>query len=70
MEKIITAAVLIGIKRYADRHPNLRKNINNIIGMANGEIDIDLMSTDDEEPVKQPRKTNKKSGTKPTNKRK
>ena len=70
MEKIITAAVLIGIKRYADRHPNLRKNINNIIGMANGEIDIDLMSTDDEEPVKQPRKKNKKSGTKPTNKRK
>lgn len=70
MEKIITAAVLVGIKRYADRHPNLRKNINNIFDMANGEIDLDLMSTDDEEPVKQPRKTNKKSGTKPTNKRK
>ncbi|MFQ6703357.1 MAG: hypothetical protein ACLRFO_04145 [Alphaproteobacteria bacterium] len=55
MEKIITAAVLIGIKRYADRHPNLRKNINNIFDIANGEIDIDLMSTDDETPKKQTR---------------
>lgn len=55
IEKIITAAVLVGIKRYADRHPNLRKNINNIFGMANGEIDIDLMSTDDETPKKQTR---------------
>lgn len=55
MEKIITAAVLIGIKQYADRHPNLRKNVNNIMGLANGEIDIDLMSTDDEMPKKQTR---------------
>ena len=55
MEKIITAAVLIGIKQYADRHPNLRKNVNNIIGLANGEIDIDLMSADDEMPKKQTR---------------
>ena len=60
LEKIITAAVLIGIKQYADRHPNLRKNVNNIIGMANGEIDIDLMSTDDETPKKQTRKRNQK----------
>ena len=63
MEKIITAAVLVGIKRYADRHPNLRKNINNIFGMAKGEIDIDLMSTTNEESPKKTRKTNKKSGT-------
>ena len=61
MEKIITAAVLIGIKRYADRHPNLRKNVNDIMGMASGEIDIDLMSTDDEAPKKQARKKDSKT---------
>ena len=48
MEKIITAAVLFGIKRYADRHPNLRRNVNNIIDVANGELDLDIMATDDE----------------------
>lgn len=61
LEKIITAAVLIGIKRYADRHPNLRKNVNNIFGMASGEIDIDLMSSADEIRQKSTRKQNKKS---------
>ena len=44
MEKIITAAVLVGIKKYADRHPNLRHNMNHIMGVANGEMDIDVMA--------------------------
>ena len=70
IEKIITAAVLLGIKRYADRHPNLRKNINNIFGMANGEIDIDLMSTADEETPKATRKQNKRGDKKTPRKRK
>ena len=70
LEKIITAAVLFGIKRYADRHPNLRKNVNSIFGMANGEIDIDLMSTDDKIATKPTRKPNKKSGTKNIRKKK
>ena len=48
MEKIITAAILIGIKRYADRHPNLRRNVNDIMGFARGEVDIDIMSSADE----------------------
>ncbi|MDW3024541.1 MAG: hypothetical protein R8N50_02520 [Alphaproteobacteria bacterium] len=64
LEKIITAAVLIGIKQYADRHPSLRKNVNKIMGLANGEIDIDLISADDETPKKQTRKQNQKT-TKP-----
>ena len=34
MEKIITAAVLVGIKKYADRHPNLRHNVNHIMDVA------------------------------------
>ena len=48
MEKIITAAVLLGIKKYADRHPNLRKNVNNIMDIANGDMELDIMATDDE----------------------
>lgn len=48
LEKIITAAVLVGIKRYADRHPNLRRNVNNIMDIANGDAEIDIMSTADQ----------------------
>ena len=57
MEKIIAAAVLVGIKKYADRHPNIRQNINHIMDIANGEVELDLMSTDSEiKPVRR-RKT-------------
>lgn len=48
MEKIVTAAVLLAIKKYADRHPNLRQNVNSVMDMANGDVDIDIMSTRDE----------------------
>lgn len=59
MEKIITAAVLVGIKKYADRHPNLRHNVNHIMDVANGDAELDIMATDDEVRVSRPRrKTN------------
>lgn len=45
IEKIITAAVLIGIKKYADKHPNLRHNINNVMDLAHGDIELDVIST-------------------------
>ena len=61
MEKIITAAILVGIKRYADRHPNLRHNINHVIDIANGDAEIDVMATTDEIKKVQKRKTIKKS---------
>ena len=48
IEKIITAAVLIGIKKYADRHPNLRHNLGNVMDLAQGDIELDIMSTADE----------------------
>lgn len=70
IEKIITAAVLIGIKKYADRHPNLRHNINNIMGLANGDVELDIMSTVDEvntskkRPVKTVVRSRKKVVTK------
>lgn len=51
MEKIVTAAVLVGIKRYADNHPGLRRNVNHIMDIANGDMEIDLMATDEEERV-------------------
>jgi hypothetical protein len=57
MEKIIAAAVLVGIKKYAYRHPNIRQNVNHIMDIANGEVELDLMSTDSEiKPVRR-RKT-------------
>ena len=59
MEKIITAAILVGIKKYADRHPNLRRNVNHVIDIANGDAEIDVMATVDEEKPVQRRKTTK-----------
>ena len=63
MEKIITAAILVGIKKYADRHPNLRHNVNHVIDIANGDAEIDIMSTTDEikKDKVQKRKTKQKS---------
>ena len=57
MEKIITAAVLIGIKKYADRHPNIRHNINHVLDIANGDAEIDIMSSADE--IKMPARARK-----------
>lgn len=33
MERILTMAVLMGIQRYSDRHPNLRRTIGEIVGV-------------------------------------
>lgn len=63
MEKIITAAILVGIKKYADRHPNLRHNVNHIMDIADGNTDIDIMATDDEKIVARPKKRTTKSAT-------
>lgn len=61
MEKIVTAAVLVGIKRYADNHPNLRRNVNRIMDIANGDAEIDIMATDEEQTVpSHPKKAIKK----------
>ena len=59
MEKIITAAILVGIKKYADHHPNLRRNVNHVIDIANGDAEIDVMATVDEVKPVQRRKTTK-----------
>ena len=48
MEKVITAAILVGIKKYVERHPNLRDNVNHVIDIANGEAAIDITLTTDE----------------------
>lgn len=71
MERVITAGVLYGIKKYADSHPGLRRDINKIMDMASGEIDVDIMSTEDEiisSPVK--RRTTKTQSKKTTTSRK
>lgn len=54
MEKIITAAILVGIKKYVEHHPNLRENINHVVDVANGDVEIDVMA------VPEKRKTAKK----------
>lgn len=45
MEKIVTAAVLIGIKKYVDNHPGLRKNINDIMDVASGSVRVEEIET-------------------------
>ena len=55
MEKIITAAVLVGVKRYADNHPNLRRNVNHIMDVADGTAELDLMEISDEVPASRTR---------------
>lgn len=37
MERIITMAILFGMKRYSDRHPNIRHTIDEIIGVSQGD---------------------------------
>lgn len=61
MEKIITAAILVGIKKYADRHPSLRHNVNHVLDVANGDAEIDIMSTNDEVKGVKRRKTARKT---------
>lgn len=65
MEKIVTAAVLVGIKKYADNHPGLRKNVNHIMDIANGDAEIDVMATTDEVriPRTRPKSNVRKNGT-------
>lgn len=70
MEKVITAGVIYGIKKYADAHPNLRRNINKIMDMASGEIDIDIMSTEDEVDVPAKRRTVKTQSKKTVSRKK
>ncbi len=57
MEKVITAAILVGIKNYADRHPNLRNNINHVIDIAKGDAEIDILSLSREQRQSPSRKT-------------
>lgn len=37
MERVLTMAILLGIKKYHDKHPNLRRTIGEIIGVNMGE---------------------------------
>lgn len=64
MEKIITAAVLVGIKKYADRHPSLRDNVNHVMDVANGAVELDVVST--AEPVKPRSRSTKNTSRKKT----
>lgn len=63
MERIITAAVLVGIKQYADRHPNLRKNVNHVMDVASGDVELDIMSSDDTSSESRPRRATRSSQT-------
>lgn len=50
MERILTMAILFGIKKYSDRHPNLRYTIGEIIGVNQG-ADMDYEYDMDTENV-------------------
>ena len=55
MEKIVTAAVLVGVKKYLESHPGVRQNINHIMDVASGDAEIDIMAS--EESVKSRKRT-------------
>jgi hypothetical protein len=58
MEKLITTAVLVGIKQYADRHPQLRSRVKQIMDVANGDVAFEDMETIDSSPKRlQPRRS-------------
>lgn len=46
IEKLIAVAILIGIKKYADRHPDLRKKIKEFVNISDEESDMEIMPTD------------------------
>ena len=49
--------MLVGIKKYADNHPNLRHHVNHVMDVANGDAEVDIMATDDEVAPTKKRKT-------------
>ncbi len=53
MEKMITAALVIGLKKYSDRNPRARKMLNDIMDGHYGDIDVEYdeydMDDDDAE---------------------
>ncbi len=55
MERILTMAILFGIKQYSDRHPGLRRTIGEIIGVKSGN-EMDLQYDVDAENVVASRK--------------
>ena len=44
IERLVIAAALFAIKRYIDRHPNLHRDINNVMDLADGSIDVSEIS--------------------------
>lgn len=41
MDKYLAAAILFGLKKYSDRHPQLRNTVRDIIDSANGRYEYD-----------------------------
>lgn len=50
IEKLIAAAILIGIKRYADRHPDLHKKIKGFVNASDEQADMEIMSAEIKRP--------------------
>ena len=46
IEKLIAAAILIGIKRYVDKHPDLGKKIKGLVNLSDNEYEFTVMSAD------------------------
>lgn len=46
IEKLIAAAILIGIKRYVHKHPDLGKKIKGLVNLSDNEYEFTVMSAD------------------------
>lgn len=49
IEKYLTAAVLIGIKKYVEKHPKTKNTLNNVIESLGGDMDEDSEEYEDDE---------------------
>lgn len=49
LEKLIVAALLVGVKKYADKNPKTRRALQDIIGAAEEEYDVRYYDYDDDD---------------------
>ena len=68
IERILTMAILLGIKKYHEKHPNLRRTIGEIMGLKQGAyMDYEYdMDTENVVASQKASATRKKTGVKPT----
>lgn len=64
LEKLITAALVLGLKKYANRHPKLRRNIKEMMNTDLSEYEFDEDDYDETYDNKSDKRSERKSSKK------